>query len=165
MFVIEPETTPRPGYSYISGYAYANDETDDLCGGLALAIKLALADARVRPDQIDTINAWGPGHKLIDAAESRVMARVFGSMLRETPVTSIKGSIGTPLGAAPAIQVAAAALGQRNEIIPPTVNWEHPDPACPLNLSNRFRTVEHSCTLVNAHGLGGLNAALILERC
>jgi 3-oxoacyl-(acyl-carrier-protein) synthase len=165
MFVIEPESSPRQGYSYISGYAYANDKADDLCDGLALAIKLALADGGTRPSEVESINAWGPGHKLIDAAEARAVASVFGSALADTPVVSIKGSIGTPLGAAPAIQVAAAALGQRYGMIPPTVNWEHPDPACPLNLSNRYRTVAHSCTLINAHGLGGLNAALILKRC
>jgi len=165
MFVIEPETSRRQGYSYIAGYGFANDEADDLCGGLRLSTKLALADAGIRPSQIESISAWGPGHKLIDAAETRVLQDIFGSILPEIPVVSIKGSIGTPLGAAPAIQIAAASLGQRHGLIPPTVNWDYPDPACRLNLSNRFRTVAHACTLVNAHGLGGLNASLILERC
>jgi 3-oxoacyl-(acyl-carrier-protein) synthase len=165
MFIIEPETSPRKGYSYISGYAFANDESDDLCGGLAISTKMALADARIRPSQVEAISAWGPGHKLIDAAEARVIMGVFGKALNEIPVASIKGSIGTPLGAAPAIQVAAAALGQRYGAIPPTVNWEHPDPACPLNLSKSYRSVAHSCTLIDTHGLGGLNASLVLERC
>ena len=165
MFVVEPEESPRPGYSYVSGYAFANDAKDDLCGGLGVAIKMALADAMVRPNQVEAINAWGPGHKLIDAAEARVLAQVFGPLLAEIPVVSIKGSIGTPLGAAPAIQVAAASLAQRHGRIPPTVNWEHPDPSCLLNLSNSCRSVAHSCTVIDAHGLGGLNASLILERC
>jgi len=165
IFVLEPESSPRQGYSYVCGHAYANDENDDLCGGLETAIRLALGDARVRPSQIDAINAWGPGHKLIDAGEVLAVRRIFGPLLAEIPAVSIKGSIGTPLGAAPAIQVAAAALSQRFGVIPPTVNWEHPDPACQLNLSNSCRNVAHSMTLINAHGLGGLNAAQILERC
>jgi len=164
-FVLEPEESPRKGYSYIEGYGSKDDEPNDLCGGLKHAINMALADARVRPQDIDAISAWGPGHIMIDAAESKTLMTVFGLNLGEIPIVSIKGAIGTPLAAAPAIQVAAAALAQRFSIIPPTVNWEHPDPSCPLNLSKVSRTVPHSLTLVDTHGLGGLNSAMILRRC
>jgi 3-oxoacyl-(acyl-carrier-protein) synthase len=81
------------------------------------------------------------------------------------PVGSIKGAIGSPLGAAPAIQVAASCLALRFGIIPPTVNWQYPDPSCPLNLSGQARTIEHTTTLINAHGVGRVNASLVLERC
>ena len=165
MFVVEPETSPRAGYGYISGYAFASDRGDDLCSGLAVASRLALADARMRPSQVDVLNAWGPGHKLVDAGESRAMAGVFSRRLSEIPAVSIKGAIGNPLAGAPAIQVAAAVLGQRFGVIPPTVNWEYPDPACPLNLSSRSRSVAHAVTMVNAHGMAGVNSSLILERC
>ncbi len=165
MFVIEPETSPRPGYSYITGYAFANDEPNDLCGGMAVAARQAMASARIRPEQVDVINAWGPGHKLIDETEARAMNQVFQSLLPGIPVVSIKGSIGNPLGAAPAIQLATAALGHRFGLIPPTVNWDYPDPSCPFNLSNQPRSVSHAVTLINAHGLAGVNAALVLERC
>ncbi len=164
-FVIEPEESPRRGYSFITGYANANDVPGDLCGGLSAAIRMALADARMRPDQIECINAWGPGHKTIDSAECTALKNVFESLLDEIPVVSIKGAIGTPLAAAPAIQVAAAVLGQLNGLIPPTVNWEYPDPACPLRLSNQALAISHSSTLIDSHGLGGLNAALIVTRC
>ena len=164
ILVLEPESSPRRGYSYLSGYAYATD-ADFVCSGVAQAIRLALGEARVRPGDIEVINAWGPGHKLIDAGEARAMGEVFGTTLAEIPVVSIKGSIGNPLGAAAAIQVVTAALGQRYGLIPPTVNWEYPDPACPLNLSNRARAVEHACTLVNGHGLAGVNSSVVLERC
>ena len=165
MFVLEPEESPRQGYSYLSGYGFANDPVDDLCGGLTEAARLALAQAEMRPAEIDAISAWGPGHKLIDAAEARAMAAVFGSSLAEIPVVSIKGAIGAALGAAPAIQVGAAALAQRFEMLPPTVNWDRPDPFCPLNLSNRPRSVPQHSTLVNAHGVGNVNSCLVLERC
>lgn len=165
MFVIEPETSPRRGYSYLSGYAYSNDQPDDLCGGMSGAMKQAMADAGTRPDQIDAISAWGPGHRLIDAAEARNLQNVFGSRLAEIPAVSIKGALGNPLGAAGAMQVAAAALSQHTGIIPPTVNWEFKDPACPLHLSARSCFVAHEVTLINGHGLCGVNASLVLERC
>lgn len=165
MFVIEPETSPRRGYSYISGYSFANDDARELCSGLKVAATQALAGARIKPGEIEAINAWGPGHKLIDAAEARAMAGVFKTHLQDIPVLSLKGAIGSPLGAAPAIQIAAAALAQRFGVIPPTVNWQYPDPACPLSLSNQPRSVAHGITLINAHGVGKVNASMILERC
>ena len=165
MFVLEQESSVRPGYSYVSGYAFANDGPNDLCGGITVAGRLALAAAGLRPAQVEAISAWGPGHKLIDEAEARAMAGLFGPALQEIPVVSIKGAVGAALGAAPAIQVAAAALGQRFGILPPTVNWDYPDPSCPLKLSNRSRAMSHSSTLINAHGVGNVNACLILERC
>jgi len=165
MLILEPESSPRKGYSYISGYAFCNDDDGDLCGGLATSIRLALADARLRPAEIELINAWGPSHRLIDAAEARAIALGLGPAYEDIPVLSIKGSIGTPFAAAPAIQVATAALSQEHSIIPPTVNWDRPDPACPLNLSNQLQSIPHDRTLINAHGIGGGNSNLILEKC
>ena len=165
MMILEPESSPRKGYGFITGYAFANDERGELCSGLVTANRLAMAEARVRPCDIDAISAWGPGHKLIDAAETRTLMAVFQSLLPEIPASSIKGAIGNPLGGAPAIQIAAAALSLREGVILPTVNWDYPDPACPLNLSNRRRLLDHSRTLVNAHGLAGVNASMVLERC
>jgi len=165
MFVLEPETSPRQGYSFISWYGFATDENDDLCGGMGPSARLALADAQMRPSQVDTINAWAPGHKLIDQAEFDAVSNIFPGILAEIPVVSIKGSIGMALGAAGAIQTGAAALAQRFGLLPPTVNWQYVDPSCPMNLSPSVRAVEHRVTLVNAHGLGGMNACLILEKC
>ncbi len=165
MFVLEPEESPRRGYGFISGYAHASDDAGNPCSGIGVAAGLALAEARIRPQQIETISAWGPGHKLIDAGEARAMIRVFGAALSDIPVTSIKGAIGAPFGAAPAIQLAAAALAQQTSMIPPTVNWEYPDPACPLDLSRDPRPISHQLTLVNAHGLAGVNSCIVLEKC
>jgi 3-oxoacyl-(acyl-carrier-protein) synthase len=165
MFVIEPEGSSRTGYSYISGYGFANDEADCLCSGLASATRLALASAHLRPSQLEALVLWGPGHREIDHAETKALGRVFGSVPRGIPAMSSKGSLGIALGAASAIDVAVAALAQKMAILPPTVNWEHSDPACPLNLSNRSRAISHDSTLIQSHGLGGVNASMVLERC
>ena len=165
MLVLEPEDSPRPGYSYVSGWATANDDNGTICAGMATAACSALAEAGLRPNQVDSISAWGPGHREIDRGEAQAMRRVFGGQLREIPAYSIKGAIGAALAAAPAIQIAAVALGQRHGIAPPTVNWEYPDPECELNLANRARRVESRAALVNAHGMGKLNSAMVLQRC
>lgn len=164
MFVLEAESSPRRGYGYVSGYAFANDRQGELCGGLVEAARLALADAGMKAQQIEVINAWGPGHRLIDAGEAKAMQRVFGSTLDEIAALSIKGAVGSALGAAPAIQVGVAVLALSQGVLPPTVNWRFPDPACLLNLTNASRAVEHSAALVNAHGVGDVNSCMILER-
>lgn len=163
VMVLEPESSPRAGYAYVSGYSFASDASCGVEEGLFSAIHQALANARAKAFQVDAISAWGPGHREIDAAEATVLARIFGSSLAEIPVVSIKGAIGNPFGAAGAIQAGCAALGMRDGFIPPTVNWEHPDPSCRLNLSRSSRFIETKLALVNSHGLSGTNAALILS--
>jgi 3-oxoacyl-(acyl-carrier-protein) synthase len=165
MLVLEPESSPRRGYSWISGYGFANDDGPVTCSGMVEASRRALGAALMRPKHIDTINAWGPGHKTADEGEAAAMISLFGSDLHQIPAVSIKGAIGSPVAAAPAIQVGTAALAQLHGLIPPTVNWLHPDPSCPLNLSRAVREVTHDTTLVNAHGLSGSNAAIVIERC
>lgn len=164
ILVLEPENSSRPGYCLVGGYAFAND-SDELCDGLVSSARLALAAAGRRPADVEVLNAWGPGHRLIDVAEAQAMVRVLGASLLNVSAVSIKGSIGMPLAAAPAIQAASAALGLTSGDIPPTVNWEFADPMCPLNLSPKARRVEHSVSLLNAHGVGGVNASLVLEKC
>jgi 3-oxoacyl-(acyl-carrier-protein) synthase len=165
IFLIEPETSARAGYSYIAGYAFGNDEPGELCGGMTVSGNLAIAGARLALRDVDAINAWGPGHKAVDAGEALALMKLFGRNLDEIPATSIKGAIGMPLGAAPAVQIASAALGQRHGVIVPTVNWQFPDPGCPLNLSGRLRNIDHRLTLLNAHGVGGVNASMLLQKC
>lgn len=162
LVVLEPEESPRPGYGFVEGYAFASDPLDQPGAGLGDAIRMALANARRRPEEVDSINAWGPGHKLIDLAEARALVRVFGDALGDIPAVSIKGAIGNPLGAGGAIQVGCAALSMWHGVIPPTVNFQFPDPACPLNLSGQPRYVSHRSAVVNAHGLSGTNSCLVL---
>lgn len=164
IFVLEPETSPRPALAWITGYSYANDQDGQTAMGLVECGRQALANAQRRPDEVDYVNAWGTGHRVIDANESRAMAHLYGCRLPEIPVSSIKGAIGTALGASGPIQTASTALSLLHGLIPPTVNWESPDPACPLNLSGQPRRLPVRIAVVNSHGLSGSNSVLVLER-
>jgi 3-oxoacyl-(acyl-carrier-protein) synthase len=164
VLILENEDSPRPAYAWVAGYAYGNDEDGGPANGLASTMRMAIANANCRPDSIDFINAWGPGHPEIDAVESACLRKLFGDRIRSIPAVSLKGAIGNPLAAAGSIQVASTALSLRTGRIPPTVNWETPDPECPLNLSNLARDIGCSIALVNSHGVGGTNASMILFR-
>lgn len=164
IMILEPESSPRPGYAFISGYSFATDPGAKPGEGLAEAMRLCLANAQTRPGEVDMINAWGPGHREIDAIEARELRGIFGAEIDRIPTTSIKGAIGNPFAAAGAIQVGCAALGLQDGFLPPTVNWRHPDPACRLNLSVQARFMPFSTALVNSHGLSGTNSSLLLRR-
>ena len=164
VLLLEPEESPRPGYAFVTGYSYMTDSKDKLCEGLAKSLSLAIANAGLRPADVECINACGPGHRQIDAAETVALESVFGERLLSIPTFSIKGAIGNPLGAAGAIQVGCSALGLRDGIIPPTVNWQYPDPACRLNLSASARFFTHSVAVIDAHGMAGSNACLVIQK-
>jgi 3-oxoacyl-[acyl-carrier-protein] synthase II len=164
MFILEPEDSPRPAYAWITGYGYASDANGLAGEGIADAARIALANAQRRADEVEYICAWGPGHRIIDTSESTAMRRIFGDLLPEIAVTSLKGAIGTALAAAGAIQVASTALSMRLGQVPPTVNWDTPDPHCPLNLSAQTRYLTPKVAIVNAHGLSGSNAVVVLEK-
>jgi 3-oxoacyl-(acyl-carrier-protein) synthase len=164
IFVLEPENSPRTALAWITGYGYANDQDGKTAMGLVDAIQLALANALRRPDEVDYINAWGTGHRVIDANECRALQQLYGTRLANIPVSSIKGAIGTPLGASGAIQAASTVLSLQHGLLPPTVNWETPDPSCPLNLSNQLRHLPVKIAVVNSHGLSGSNSALVIEK-
>lgn len=165
MMVLEAEgASRREAYCHIDGYGYANDDGATLCGGLEGAIRAALTDARIRSEAVEVVSAWGPGHRLIDAAEARVLRNVFGHELDTIAVASIKGAVGNALGAAAAIQVGVAALGLSEGFVPPTVNWKYPDPECALGLHDQVRSLTHSVELVDAHGVAGMNSAMLLSR-
>ena len=164
VMVLEPEDSPTPALGFISGYSYASDSQGKPGEGLAVAMEMALANASLRTAQIDAINAWGPGHRILDAAEAQAIRKVFGDRTGQTPTFSIKGAIGNPLGAAGAIQVGASLMGFAGQGLPPTVNWERPDPSCPLCLSGESVPISCEHVLVNTHGLSGTNACLVLSR-
>lgn len=164
MLVIEPEHSPRLGYAFVDGYASAYDQNQDAVSGLEVAIRLCLANGNFACTEVESLSAWGPGHRVIDAAEVRVLRRVFGPLLEDIPAVSIKGAIGNPFAAAGAIQAGVAALGLREGFIPPTVNWTYPDPDCRLNLSGLPRFLNIKNALINSHGIAGTNACLLLSK-
>jgi 3-oxoacyl-(acyl-carrier-protein) synthase len=164
IFVLEPEDSPRRPMAWISGHGFANDPDGNAGSGLHDALHLALANASRRPEEVEYINAWGPGHRRIDPTEASALRRMFGSRLAEIPVSSIKGAVGTALGASGPIQLASVVLSLEHGLLPPTVNWETPDPDCALNLANHSRRVAINLAVINAHGLSGSNSALVIER-
>lgn len=164
MVLLEPESSPRSAYAYVTGYDTANDGTAYIGSGWLGSMQMALANARRRPDEIDFVSAWGPGHREIDMREAQALCRLFGSPVPNVPVSSIKGAIGSPMAAAGAIQVASTALAMQRNLIPPTVNWQTPDPACPLNLSAAPRHIQANIALVSGHGISGSNSSMVLER-
>ncbi len=164
MFILEPEESPRPACAWVTGYGYANDHSDQIGSGWYDSIRMALANGMVATEDINYISAWGPGHREIDFKEAQSLKRIFGDLLSSIPVTSIKGAVGSGMAAAGAIQIASAAMTLQRGIIPPTVNWETPDPDCPLSLSNVARRIGPKIALVNGHGISGSNSSLVLER-
>lgn len=163
--VIEPDSSPRRGLAYVKGYGFSTDHPSDFSKGLPQAIRICLSDARTRSDEVAAINAWGPGHREIDAMEAGSIHSVFGRLVKSIPVASIKGAIGNPFAAAGAMQVGSAVFGLNRAIFPPTVNWAVRDPACDLCLSGFSRHFSHRNVLVNAHGVSGTNACVLLEQC
>lgn len=164
MFVLEPESSPRRPIAWITGFGVSTDSNGRSAAGLTDSMRNALFGARRQIRDVNYINAWGPGHRAIDANESAAIRELFGTRAEEIPVTSIKGAIGTPLGASGPIQLASTALSIEHALQPPTVNWQTPDPACSLNLSSTSRRISCDVALVNAHGLSGSNSTVVLEK-
>ena len=131
--------------------------------GARLCIARALADARLAPDAIDTVNAHGTGTLVGDVAEAAAIRSVFGA--RALPVSSVKGAIGHAMAAAGALEAIVALETVRTGLVPPTVNLVTPDPRCDLDhVIARPRDVGARIALSTSFGMGGQNAALIVTR-
>jgi len=129
------------------------------------AIRMALADAGLAPDDIDYVNAHGTGTAANDANESRILKEVFGAHARKIPVTSIKGHIGHTMGAAGALDLAATALALQHQRVPPTLHFTAGDPDCDLDyVPEGARDVEMRHAMTNSFGFGGQNSVLVLAR-
>jgi len=129
------------------------------------AMRMALADAAVAPDAIDWILAHGTATPANDANETRAIKEVFGPRARELPVSSIKGHIGHTMGAAGAIEAAAAALALEHQTIPPTLHFTGGDPDCDLDyVGDGPRRLALSRVMTNSFGFGGQNSVLVLSR-
>jgi 3-oxoacyl-[acyl-carrier-protein] synthase II len=150
------------GASCDSFHIVAPDETGS---GAARAINEALADAQLRPEAIDYINAHGTSTPLNDERETIAIKRVFGDHAYKLAISSTKSMVGHLLGAAGAIGAAATALSLLYQKIHPTINYEKPDPKCDLDYTPNFARdmkVEHA--LVEALGFGGHNTVLVMKR-
>ncbi len=125
----------------------------------------ALSDAGISPEDIDYINAHGTSTPLNDLAETQAIKNVFKDHAYKIPISSNKSMIGHLLGAAGAVEAIFTMLTLREGIIPPTINYEHPDPECDLDyVPNVAREAKLQYAISNSFGFGGTNASLILKR-
>jgi len=157
-------------YGEIVGYGYNGDafhitapsEDGD---GAARCMSLALKDAGIGPEDIDYINAHGTSTDMNDVIETRAIKRVFGEAAYRIPVSSTKSMTGHLLGAAGAVEAIFSILAMRDQICPPTVNCDNPDPECDLDyVPHRARKHEIRTVMSNSFGFGGTNAVLVFRR-
>jgi 3-oxoacyl-[acyl-carrier-protein] synthase II len=133
--------------------------------GAARAMATALEVARLAPTSVDYINAHGTSTELNDASETAAIKQVFGEHAYQLAVSSTKSMVGHILGAAAAVELIFCILALRDDVLPPTINQEHPDPACDLDyVPNAARKKRINVALSNAFGFGGHNTSLIVRR-
>ena len=172
--VLEPrDAAERRGATILAelaGYAttcdaYHPTRPDPSAESCIRCIRLALVDARLAPEDIDHVNAHGTSTRLNDEVEARAIRQVFGPAARRVPVTANKSMTGHALGAAGAIEAVFSVLTLRDGAIPPTANYEYPDPACePLWVARELRTADVRAVLSNSFAFGGINTALVFRR-
>jgi 3-oxoacyl-[acyl-carrier-protein] synthase II len=152
------------GYS-LTNDAYHMSAPHPTGAAAARAIALALIDAGLRPEDIEYINAHGSSTPLNDKTETMAIKQAFGEHAWRIPISGTKGLYGHPLGASGAIEAAIGALCLTHDYLPPTVNYEIPDPECDLDyLPNVGRAAHPRHLLSNSFGFGGINACLVLGR-
>ncbi|RDV83609.1 beta-ketoacyl-ACP synthase II [Ammonifex thiophilus] len=157
-------------YAELVGYGQSCDgyhvtAPDPEGEGAAKAMRRALADAGIKPEEVSYINAHGTSTPLNDKVETLAIKKVFGKAAYRIPVSSTKSMTGHLLGAAGGVEAAACVLSITHGIVPPTINYEHPDPECDLDyVPNRARSMRVEVALSNGFGFGGHNATLIFKR-
>ncbi|MAF84899.1 MAG: beta-ketoacyl-[acyl-carrier-protein] synthase II [Dehalococcoidales bacterium] len=143
----------------------AYDATAPQAETQAVAINNALEDAGLHPEEIDYINAHGTSTRLNDSCETKAIKIVFGDNAYRIPVSSNKSMFGHIIAGAGAVEAVAAVLTINNGVIPPTINYETPDPECDLDyVPNVARQAEVNACLSNSFGLGGNNCCLVIKR-
>ncbi len=172
MIVLEPlEQAQARGATILAeivGFGMSADAchiTQPSAAGAARAMRAALRDGAIEPEQIGYINAHGTGTVANDATETAAIKSVFGAHAARLPVSSTKSMHGHALGAAAALECLATVLGLRDGILPPTANFTTPDPECDLDIvANQARPAAVEYALSNSFAFGGLNAVLALRR-
>ena len=159
-----------PIYAELCGYGLTNDAyhmTAPRPDGTQAArcIRNALAEARVKPDEVGYINAHGSSTPLNDPTETSSIKQVFADHAYRLALSGTKGYYGHALGASGAIEAAICALASRRGWFPPTVNLETPDPACDLDyVTGEGRVLDPEYLVSNSFGFGGINAALVFRK-
>jgi beta-ketoacyl-acyl-carrier-protein synthase II len=157
-------------YAEVVGYGSSNDSYDmeashDSGRGPTLAMAMALRKSGLPADEVDYINAHGTGTPLNDRVETAAIKAVFGEHARRLAVSSTKSMVGHLMGGAGALEALATALAVHEGVIPPTINYEEPDPDCDLDyVPNVARQAPVRAALSNSIGLGGHNATVMFRR-
>src|SRR3989441_6803291 len=157
-------------YAEVLGYGASNDAyhmaaPDPASGGVAEVMRAALARAEIAPERVGYINAHGTSTPLGDLAETKAIKDVFGDHAYELAISSTKSVTGHCFGAAGAIEAMMCVLAVHHGVLPPTINYEHPDPECDLDyVPNEAREARIDVALSNAMGLGGHNGCVLVGR-
>jgi 3-oxoacyl-[acyl-carrier-protein] synthase II len=140
-------------------------EPDPSGANPARAMKMAFGDAGIEPEDVDYINAHGTSTPLGDASETKVIKVALGEeVARKTPVSSTKGATGHCLGASGAVEAIFTTMAVNTNTLPPTINYENPDPECDLDyVPNEAREAEVTVAVSNSFGFGGHNACIVLR--
>lgn len=174
VLTLEPQSrvTKRGAHVYanIIGYATTTDASDRIEPAsdgkeLARCITLALEDAGLKPEEIDYICADGAGTKVGDASETRAIKLAFGAHAKNVPVSAPKSVFGNMLGATGALDVIMTVMAMEHNMVPPTINYETPDPECDLNyVPNKAIEKNIKNAMIINRGRGGINCVLILQK-
>lgn len=155
-------------YAEVLGYGLSCDAyhmTSSSVDGIVRCMTKALNQTGTVPDDVDYINAHGTGTSTNDKNECTAIKQVFGQRYNKIPVSSIKSMLGHSMGAASALEAVTCALVLKNDIIPPTINFETPDPECDIDcVSNMARRESVRTVLNNSYAFGGNNASLVLKK-
>ncbi len=157
-------------YAEMAGYGMSSDafhitQPSEDGDGAVRVMQNAIKDAGVETHEVDYINAHGTSTHYNDKLETMAIKRVFGDSAYSIPVSSTKSMMGHLLGAAGGVEAGVIALALQNQVIPPTANYEKPDPDCDLDyVPNTARRVSIRYALSNSFGFGGTNAALLMKR-
>ena len=158
-------------YAEVIGYGMSSDayhmtQPPENGEGAARCMKSALRDAGISAEQLDYINAHGTSTPAGDIAETRAMKAALGDHARQTAISSTKSMTGHMLGAAGGIEAIFSVLALRDQVVPPTLNLDHPDPECDLDyVPHTAREMKLEVVMSNSFGFGGTNGTLVFRRC
>jgi len=152
------------GYGMSGDAFHITQPAEEGDGGYRVSMA-ALKDAKISPAEVGYVNAHGTSTPIGDALETIALKRVFGENAKKVPISSTKSMTGHLLGGAGGLEAGISVLALRDQILPPTVNYEKPDPACDLDyIPNHARKAEVRYALSNSFGFGGTNASLLFKR-
>ena len=171
MFILETEEAARARGANILcrllGYGTSADARDPIrpdVDGASLAMRRAVEDSGVSPDEIAYVNAHGTATALNDPTEAEAMGRIFGARLPEVAVSSTKPVHGHALGAAGALELVCTIMAMRENVAPPTINFLEADPKCPVDcVPNAARPMKIRTAMSNSFAFGGVNASLVVQ--